>query len=96
MPSRKQQARSVSDGLFSQMLSAAVVTPVAIGLTTVGAIVTAAHWLLTAVTDRLPDLPTRPRHNVQRVREQLLAARRQAEASGVLWPKVPDRTGRNC
>ena len=83
------------DDLLSQILATAVATPVAIALTTLGAIVSTARWLVTAVTERLPDLPTRPRHNVARVREQLEAARRQAEASGVLWPKVPDRSGRN-
>jgi hypothetical protein len=92
----KKQVRDANDGLFSQIVGAALAAPLAIGFTTVGAIVSVAQWMLTAVIDRLPDLPTRPRHNVARVHEQLLAARRQAEASGVLWPKVPDRTGRNC
>ena len=91
-----QQLRDANDGLFSQILSAAVAAPLAIGLTTLGAIVSAAQWVMTAVFDRLPDLPARPRHNVARVRQQLRAARDAAEASGVLWPKVPDRTGRNC
>lgn len=91
------QEHTATDGLFSQMLSAAVAAPVAIGLTTLGAMVSAAQWVLTAVFDLLPDLPpARPRHNVARVRQQLKAARDAAESSGVLWPKVPDRTGRNC
>lgn len=88
---------SAGDGLLSQILGAAVAAPRAIGLTTLGAMVSAAQWLLTAMAGLMPDLrPSRPRHNVARVREQLEAARRAAESSGVLWAKVPDRTGRNC
>jgi hypothetical protein len=45
--------------------------------------------------DLLPDLCIpRPRHNAKRVREQWNAARRAAEASGVLWSKVQDRSSR--
>ena len=88
-------SRPESDGLLAQIVSAAVAAPVAIGLTTLGAVVTAAQWVITAVTDLLPDVhPSRPRHNAKRVREQLDAARRAAEASGVLWSKVQDRTSR--
>jgi hypothetical protein len=79
------------------MVSAALNAPVAVGLTTLGVVVSIAQWLRTAVSDLLPDVRrARPRHNAARVREQLLAARRAAEASGVLAPKVPDRTSRNC
>ena len=94
---RTKDVRTAKDGLFSQILSAAVAAPVVVGLTTLGAMVSAAQWVLTAVFELLPELPRpRPRHNVARVREQLEAARRAAESSGVLWAKVPDRTGRNC
>jgi len=86
---------SANDGLLSQIVNAAVAAPVAIGLTTLGAVASAAQWVIAAVTDLLPDVhPSRPRHNAKRVREQLDAARRAAEASGVLWSKVRDRTSR--
>ena len=86
----------MSEGLFSQIVSAAVAAPIAIGLTTLGALATVAQWVLTAVADMLPDLrPARPRHNAARVRQQLKAARDTAEASGVLWAKVRDRTSRD-
>jgi hypothetical protein len=52
--------------------------------------------VLASVVDLLPELPSvRPRHNAKRVREQVIAAKRVAEASGVLKPKVPDRSGRD-
>jgi hypothetical protein len=87
--------RPANEGLLSQIVSAAVAAPLAIGLTTLGAVVSAAQWVITAVTDLLPDVhPARPRHNAKRVREQLDAARRAAEASGVLWSKVQDRSSR--
>ena len=92
----EKQASGVNEGLLSQIASAAVTAPVALALTTLGAMAIVAQLVMTAVADLLPDLRTaRPRHNAARVREQVKAARRAAEASGVLWPKVPDRTGRN-
>jgi hypothetical protein len=91
----EQPPRPQNDGLLAQIVSAAVAAPVAIGLTTLGAVASAAQWVIAVVTDLLPDAhSSRPRHNVQRVREQLDAARRAAEASGVLWSKVPDRSSR--
>jgi hypothetical protein len=91
----KNQGPPPTDGFLSQIVAAVVTTPVTLGVTALGAVVTAARWAVTAVTDLLPDVrPARPRHNAKRVREQLDAARRAAEASGVLWSKVSDRSGR--
>ena len=45
----KQRPR-IEDTLVSQILSAAVATPMAIGLTALGAMVTVTRWVLAAVT----------------------------------------------
>jgi hypothetical protein len=75
----------IEDTLVSQILSAAVATPVAIGLTALGAMVSVTQWVLAAVTTLVPDLDrARPRHNAARVREQLRAAKQAAQKAGVL------------
>lgn len=75
----------IEDTLVSQIVSAAVAAPMAIGLTALGAMVTVTQWVLAAVTSLAPDLDSRrPRHNAARVREQLRAAKRAAKKAGVL------------
>jgi threonine/homoserine/homoserine lactone efflux protein len=92
---KKQQVRP-DHGFLPQLVNAAIAAPVALGLTALGAMVTVTQWVLASVVDLLPELPSvRPRHNAKRVREQVIAAKRVAEASGVLKPKVPDRSGRD-
>jgi len=87
----KERGRRTGDALVSQIVSAAVAAPVALGLTALGAMVTVAQWMFAGVTSLLPDLsPGRPRHNAARVREQLQAAHRAARKSGVLWSQTPD------
>jgi hypothetical protein len=89
--------RSLADGLLAPIVTAAEAARVVLGLTALGVLVRVAELLLTAVSSLLPELDAgRPRHDADRVRERLKAARDTAEASGVLWPKVPDRTGRHC
>ena len=75
----------IEDGLVSQILGTAVATPVAIGLTALGTVVTVTQWMVAAVTSLVPamDRP-RPRHNAARVREQLRAAKQAAQKAGVL------------
>jgi hypothetical protein len=74
--------------LVSQILSAAVAAPVAIGLTALGAVVSVTQWMVAAVTTFVPDLDrARPRHNATRVREQLRAAKQAAQKAGVLGPR---------
>lgn len=80
-----KQQRRIEDTLVSQIVSAAVAAPVAIGLTALGAAVTVTQWVLAAVTTLVPHLDRgRPRHNAARVREQLRAAQQAARKAGVL------------
>jgi hypothetical protein len=80
-----KQAPHTADTLVSQIVSAAVAAPVAVGLTALGAVVRVTQWVLAAVKSLAPDLDSgRPRHNAARVREQLKAAQQAARKAGVL------------
>lgn len=80
----KQQQR-IEDPLVSQIVSAALAAPVAVGLTALGTAVSVAQWVLAAVTSLVADPDRgRPRHNAARVREQLRAAHQAARKAGVL------------
>jgi len=80
-----KQRQRIEHSFGSQLLSAAVAAPVAIGLAALGAVVSVTQWVLAAVTSLAPDLDSsRPRHNAARVREQLKAAQQAARKAGVL------------
>ena len=65
-----KQRQRIEHSFGSQLLSAAVAAPVAIGLAALGAVVSVTQWVLAAVTSLAPDLDSsRPRHNAARVRE---------------------------